>query len=334
MYIEMIVICYFIIRNKAIGVYFVKYYKNLSVFFSLFLLLQYLVFTLAHYKLSGFLPGLPLYIESTEFESVVETEMYVAVHSMFTERSHFCAYVTPSLAMFIWNNKEKKRLLKICIVIVSVFLSTSSNGIIAVSFIIAFYLYKRFFTSIKIHYIVIGVMLLLGGVVFMLRSSYIQGVTYGLFVAPDGRPENENKAYARIYRGFLIYYSLPETEKLLGCGQRNADNCLKVKNSDAHSLLYIENFEYINSWAAILVYSGIVGFFLFGMYYYKVGKDIKEIEGRLIMIVVLMLMISSSVIMTEQWVLYLSIIYSFKNKEYETVNFYSSKNKQRNGYIA
>ena len=163
-----------------------------------------------------------------------------------------------------------------------------------------------------------------------MRSAFVSNVTYGLFIKDEG--QSNSKAYVRMYRGFLLFYELPKEEKLIGCGWRNCESCIKSKNYEAYELLFMDNFEYMNSIAQVLCYSGIIGFLLFVFFMISVIKLIKHMPGVLVIIVIIMFMSSSSILMTDMWFLYLAIIYSLKNI-YEKEYLYIEANGKRDCHL-
>ena len=154
-----------------------------------------------------------------------------------------------------------KLLLKIVIISIGVLLSTSSNGIIVMGLVYVAYIFKRYFTKLRFVHIVIGVAILAGSYYFISKSQFIDDVTYGLFTVKEGR--TESKAEARIYRGFKLYSGFSLDSKIFGIGWRNCQQYCIQKQPVLYSEYYMENFEYFNSIAGILIYSGVIGLILF-----------------------------------------------------------------------
>ena len=306
--VETFIICTMLIMNNGCYHYFLKIYIFLALFFSLFLIFQYVCYYTLRIPVSGFLPFLSFYVEEAEFKSVVETSRMIEFSSVFTERSHFCLYVVPAIVLMLWDigGKMRGKVWKVSVIIFSVFVSTSGNGIVATSIILAIYLLKKYFSKFNLAYFAVGLVIAGAGVLFVMRSSLVQAATYGLFIAEED--QTASKAYARIYRGFLLYSEMPTKQKIVGCGWREAENCLKAKNSEAYYDYHMNNFEYMNSIAQVINYSGIVGMLLFLAYIARLCRDIKSIGGRLIILVILMFMTSSSILMSEMWPFYLLLL--------------------------
>lgn len=306
MLIELTIICLVIMRNELCCRSVVKYYKWLSLIFSAFLILQYVAYHTIHISISGFIPFLSFYNSEAEFMSVEDTGRLLEISSVFTERAHFCQYVIPCMALLLWDvgGKTRAKWVKIVTILAAVLLSTSGNGLIATAVIFSVYVIKKLVFK-NIAYMIIGFAIFAGGFLFIYRSSLIQGTSYGLFVAEDG--QEASKAYIRIYRGFLLYSEMPIEEMIAGSGWRDMKSCLDKYNPSAVGLYYMDNFEYLNSIAQILIYSGIIGLLLFSIFIRCLWKDVGHVGGRIVIIIMLMFMTSSSLLLADVWILYLAI---------------------------
>ncbi len=300
-----------LIGYKKYLVYFLRYYKSLSVLFSIFLIIQFVAYHFLAIKLSGIFPFLKTYYEIEGEAFVIGFNEIVRISSFFIEPSHFALYVAPALCIFLWDigDKSKYRSLYIIVIGLAMILSTSANGIILLSIILLTYIFSKYFYKFNIKYYIFGAIILSVFVSVFLKSSLIQSSTYSLFITREHR--SESKADARIYRGFLFYYELPVNEKLFGIGWRNAKNySLTHNNSKLYNRYYITAFDYFNSISAILIYSGLLGFIFFICFIMSLWRKMQHPGGKVLIIIILASMTSSSIIMTEVWPLYLSIIFS------------------------
>jgi hypothetical protein len=107
-----------------------KLLKAVSIFSTLFLLLQYILMKFANYYLSGFIPGLPLAVDSL---NSVSREYYLGYlnrpRSIFQEPAHYASFVLLyfGIALFLNYKKEKWGLMLTGIGLV---ISGSSTGIL------------------------------------------------------------------------------------------------------------------------------------------------------------------------------------------------------------
>lgn len=312
MAIEFSVIVYFLISDKKISQPFIEVYTRIAVFFALFLLVQYVGFIFFRTTISGAIPFLEEY--NREVESISEGRL-LRICSVFAEPSHFAVYVIPALLMYIFG-KTRQRLivLKILLLTASVMLSTSSNGILVMGVVYASFLLYKFFRKINVAYFIVGGALFLGSFYFISKSEFINDVTYGLFTEEAGM--SMSKAELRVYRGFKLYVDLPIDKQLFGVGWRNAARYCKTCNNELYSTYsaHTDVFDYFNSIAGTLIYSGIIGLCLLLAFFFSMFKFTNDFSARTLIICVLVIMSSSSVLMTDQWILFLTTIISLINR--------------------
>lgn len=304
----------FFISNNSFHSNFISFYKKFSVFLSLFLITQFILYKLFSFELTGIIPFIPTYFDISNEGFVFGYNNIVKISSFFSEPSHFALYVLPALCLFLWNIDSNSRYRKFAVLIISsaTLLSTSANGIILLSIIIFLYIWNKYFLDFKIKYIALGITILITLAIFLINSSIIKSSTYSLFVVKEGR--SVSKADARVYRGFLFYKDMDINNQILGIGWRNAENFAKVeKNQLLYIRYYLEAFDYFNSIAALLIYSGMGGLFLFMSFIKSIWKTTFNFGGKVIIIIIIASMTSSSIIMTEIWPVYLIILYYISN---------------------
>lgn len=284
------------------------YYGLFAEFFSWFLLIQILLAQIGIH-LSGFIPFLDFYVSDVEFTSIDEGRMLRAA-SVFTEPSHFALYVAPVLALSLWKLKQSRSLRRIIVITAALLLSGSGNGVILAAVIYFIFIVHRYFSRRSIAMYLAGGFLLAAAVVFIPRTAFFRDVTYGLFVTEYDT--TESRAEARVYRGFVLYSQMDVREMITGIGWRDAGSYFSSKKSSLYNLFYMENFDYFNSIAGILIYSGVIGLILFLWFFLSLWKQIPFWGYRLLIIVIIVPMFSSSIYMMEQWSLYLFSLYSTK----------------------
>lgn len=292
-----------------------KLYIRLSFLFSIFLIIQFVAFVFLGIEIPGVVSFLPLYEEETT-NGIIETFSFIRLSSVFKEPSHFALFVVPSVSIII-NNSRYKPLFKglfLGIITIAIILSTSGNGIIMLA--ISYLLYpisnmfkKRNFSFKRIVLLAIIVTL---GIYLYKSSSLISDITQNMFVNENG---GNSKASYRIYRGFQLFSDVPSKYHFFGIGWKNAEVFLKAQYPSIYSSYVSEStFDYFNSIAAILLYSGYFGALLFIGFIRKLIKECRTNTSRAIIILLLVSMFSSSIFMTDQWLLYLGLIYATSNK--------------------
>lgn len=317
---EFSVIVYFLINDKKIGRTFVDIYIKLAIFFALFLLLQYVAFIFFGVTISGVIPFLEEY--NREVESVFEGRI-LRISSAFAESSHFAVYEIPALLMLLFGKtKSKCPIIWIVILSISVLLSTSSNGILIMGMVYIAYIYSRFFNKLNIAYIVIGGVILVSGYYLISRSQFIEDVTYGLFVQESDM--TTSKAEMRIYRGFNMYADMPTDKKVFGIGWRNAQDYCKTCNNQLFSKYAADVFDYFNSIAGTLIYTGLIGLTFLTLFFYTLFKRVDDFCTKTLIACVFILMGSSSILMSDQWIFFLATITSMIN---------INSNEKNNSYI-
>lgn len=325
---EFSVIVYFLINDKRIGQIFIRIYTKLAIVFAMFLLLQYIFFVFFHTPISGAIPFLNEY--NREVKSILEGRV-IRIASVFAEPSHFSVYEVPALLMLLFGKSNIRRpVIWIAVITISILLSTSSNGIIVIGIVYFSFIVYKYFRKINIAYIFIGGALLIGAFVFISRSDFIEDVTYGLFVQEADM--TTSKAELRIYRGFNLYSDLPLDKKVFGIGWRDAENYCKKCNPDLFGKYSIDVFDYFNSIAGTLIYSGLIGLIFLLMFFLSLWKRASSFSAKTLILCVLILMGTSSVLMSDQWILFLTTIISLINiGEYEENNNYSISEYNRHG---
>lgn len=325
---------YFLLINyKRFHNNFILFYKKLSVFFSIFLIAQFISYKLFSIEFTGIIPFLNTYIDISDEAFAVGHNNIVKISSFFIEPSHFSLYVLPALCIYLWNidsnSNSKHRTIAVFFISFATLLSTSANGIILLSIILISYILNKYFQKFQIKHIVFGILTLLTFLILLLNSSFIKSATYGLFVVKEDR--SVSKADARIYRGFLFYKDMDITNQIHGVGWKNAENFAKAeKNQLLYNRYYLKAFNYFNSIAAFLIYSGVIGLFLFLSYIRTIWKNTFNFGGKVIIIIILASMTSSSIIMTEIWPIYLIILFYISNLKPIVTNY----NNEPINYIA
>lgn len=324
--IEFAIVIFFLIADIKLSNAFIELYTRLAFIFALFLIIQYVSLVFFGTPISGNIPFLEEY--EREVGSIIEGRI-VRISSVFAEPSHFSVYEAPALVMFLWGKtKQKWPIIKIVVITIAVLLSTSSNGIIVMGFIYATYIINRYFSKLNIIYIIIGTVLFIGAYYFITNSTYLNDVTYGLFTQEEGM--TTSKAEGRIYRGYYMYMDMPLECKIFGVGWRNAEAYCQASNPELLGKYAYDGFNYFNSLAGSLIFAGIIGFVALLSFFFSLFKFTNDYSARVLIVAVLILMGTSSVLLSDQWIFFLAAIVSLinKSKDEENYNYYIS---QHNG---
>jgi hypothetical protein len=214
--------------------------------------------------------------------------------------------------MYLFNKTQQNGVVvKIVIISLAILFSTSSNGILVMGVVYFAYLVNKYFSRFHVGYFIFGGIIFIIVAYFVLNSDYIDKVTYGLFTQEVGM--SESKADMRIYRGFNFYGDMPLESEIFGVGWRNAENFSKECNTHLYSYYNAKVFDYFNSIAGTLIYAGVIGLSLLLLFFQSLWRRTKDFATRTLVICVLMLMTSSSVLMSDQWVLFLDSITALTN---------------------
>lgn len=301
--------------NTNIHNYFLKAYIWLSFAFSAFLIVQDISILFFSRPIEGLISFLP---RATDVESSFsDNNIYIRISSVFSEPSHFSLYTIPSACILLWKIQViKHRLFVLSSITAANFMSTSGNGIVLIIIIYTIYIVHSNIKRFDFRKLTIAGTILVTGV-FILNMEIMQNITSNLF---SENAYGYDKSEYRIKRGFRLFSDMPVKEKTFGIGWGNAEN-LTRKNYPEIYAKYVGDarFDYFNSIAGILIYTGLLGMALFMVFIYSLFVKAKSFGEKVIIFIVLLTMVSSSVFMAETWLLYLMIIYSTRNARHQII---------------
>ena len=303
----------FITSNKNLYGSFLKYYLYLSLFFSIFLIIQAVSLFIFSYPIEGLLLAIP---RVADIESSITDEiLYVRLASVFAEPSHFALYVIPSVCILLWDIVSFRfRKFALLAISTAVIVSTSGNGIILLA--IVYILFALYVGLRKVNYksiTIVACIICVG--IFIFNSEFMQGITGSLFSDDMGYDKSEY----RIKRGFMLYNDLPAFDKLIGVGWGNAEKYSRENNTQIYGKYSAEaRFDYFNSISGILIYTGMVGFVLFVLFFMSLYRKTTNYGSKVILLVIFITLFSSSIFMAEQWLLYLMLVYSTSHIKFST----------------
>lgn len=285
----------------------IKAYKFLCFCAIFLVIVQWAAFLITGYRISFMLLFLP-FNDAYEFLNVhfiTVSETQTSFAAFFSERSHFCLFITPLLCMSIYEFLQKKGKVWVPVITTLAMLSTTSgNGIVvsAIAWIVAaFFVIKG---RKKIFGLILVVLLVIGAYLIMRQIPAFNAIFSKLFTSND--TYSHSKADYRIYRGFDYFFQLPLFNKFFGIGYR----CLESSFSYYHLVDHFNTTgEYMGCIGQVLVYSGALGMLLFMVFIWKLFSRSNELS-RIILICFLAYCFSSSIYFDAIWILYFALVFS------------------------
>lgn len=270
--------------------YFIKSALFIGIICSFFLCYQYALIYLNINPPDGKLPFLT-FKETSGWASIDVNNMYLRrVHSFFPEPSYFAIYILPLLAYSLIKNKITISI----IFIISLFLSTSSLGIIGSAILVIIKFLKIEDLKKKKKFLsVLGVMLTLYYMfnnldVFSYNSDKIQNL-------------NENSEIRLI--GYLEYYLiLPDILQVVGVGSNQLAS-------------YFEEFNlknYSNAFVLSLLNFGFLGFF--ALIIFIISRYIKYKDSRNYILLFFIICCVDAFLYNTYFFYILSYVFIFSNK--------------------
>ena len=311
----------------------IRIYTAIIIILTAFLALQIFLFYIFKFPLDLKLPFFRLLeIYDGHFNylaRIIGLNINARFSSFFSEPSHYAQYVLPFLCMklFGYKNMVKKNLVHAIIVTIFILLSVSGNGIVTAAIIWGAYFVSRGNKNVIKNTIwtVIGIVVI--GIVYNLLLNF-SGFSDSFNRMFTSSGDISSKADYRIYRGFLAYTRMPLIHQLFGVGFKNFTAAM------LHYGIYNQfdrqgvNPEYLNAIAQILIYSGIIGIFLYGLMLIGFYRR-TDICGKVLVITFFALCISSSIFMDTTWLLYMLLIFACikSNGLDKNLKYYSRRRK-------
>lgn len=240
--------------------------------------------------------------------------------SFFIEPSFFSYYALPCLALTLQHKKGnvKKQLIYSLFISISIFLTTSTTGIVTVIILWIVYFINTFKKLSKTQFL--NILLLFALVFILVVVATSQGPIAELLHRKWNQLFSVNKSTVfnstslRLLRGFGFYSNMDYVSKLIGCGFTHIRDYYFLANMHLAGDYIGLQVDYMNSFGALLCSLGIVGSMLYWTQFYKlmkkIGKSMKEL-----FIVLIVLIMTSSFIDSTFYFLIIAFILSFLQKE-------------------
>lgn len=183
--------------------------------------------------------------------------------SLFREPAHFAQYILPLLAIELFYDQKNNKIISpfaVCPIIVLLLLR-SGNGLVGLALLLLVKLYQIAVQSnfkTKLISILFAIPLMAYS-----ANYYVQSTIGEEMVARTIELENDQSAHswARVWRGYYIYGSLPTINKLLGASD---DQILSYMPSHLRLLNSSQNL-YVNGVQQILISKGLIGLLIFSI---------------------------------------------------------------------
>lgn len=301
-------------KNKILTIY-----KFFCYCFSIYAILQAVIYLTTHYMLPANILPIP-WSREIDTASILSNAQnyYFRGFGPFQEPSYLAKFILPGLAfsLFGWpQNKSIKSDWKLSLIILgTIFVSTSVQGILISSVTIFLYCfnYKQKIPLVgKLLFLLVIVTM---GIIFL--SSDILSVASERMLALFRGQDYGYSNGLRLFRGFAFWYKMPFIFKIIGTGLGNMANFAFVYDifTKFDYTLRDPNFlEYGSGLSLILVQSGIVGFLLTLLWFYNVLKHLNS-TGKIILMQFFCALISGGSIFSVLTVFYCSLIFINRRK--------------------
>jgi hypothetical protein len=282
--------------------YCMQWYGRISIFATLYLMLQLFLFYTNGTLLRGTIPWLDVTNEYYSFEGQKSLLLdFYRPHSIFLEPGYYVIFILPFLAYSLFNKHTSNLKLSIFLTI-GLVLSTSGQGLILSVVIWSIWIIRQTLNKKrKVKIQIIPIFFLFVVITpFILQNDTIQRSIDRLWGGPTA------SSTSRIFDGFNIYGELPILYKVIGVGFGNEAFLInnQLISSGSQGVL-----SYMNSLAYILVNLGIIGFLLLiGIFIFMFIKA----RGfqRICLFILVILSAVGTIFVSSTIILYISIIMS------------------------
>lgn len=291
---------------------------KISTLIGIYILIQYLSYnffsTILPFKILPFswASGSEFSIKDVEY---IAYRYFYRPSGIFIEPAAAAQFLLPGLVFAIYNKNDRNtvRYMIVAILVASIYLTTSTQGLAVLIFIILLKLYSlhtKYYLKVFVYGItVISLLIIISRVnLFELINSFILSFE---------SVERGSSLAIRIFRGFEVFKFLPIIYMLIGVGHGNLGNYVLSNQiiTKYDPIPLTEAFaEYANAFSLVLLYYGLIGSVLFLVILIDVGVHTKNAH-RLLLYVYCLLMLSSGVFFNISIVFYFALLYSGYGRE-------------------
>ncbi len=303
--------------------YGIKLYKNIARILSGYIILQFVIYRLFGYYLTGFIPFLN--ISSTgdvsSFELIhhylrtAAIDGYLRPNGFLLEPAACAQYLAPILILYLFesisplsNHYEYKN---IALITLGMLLTVSANAYISL-FLIYFIWIISVFLKKKIppKLLVTIIILIIIGILFFVFADTGKDVI-NRFIILCNNEQREGSSSIRVLRGMAFYFAMPTRFKLFGIGFGNFSQFRINYNINT---IYETIDEYMNTNAYILTSVGVIGFIIYVYFIFKFTKN-KKFQSKVLVYLLLLFGLSCSIYSTPTFILILLLIYHTPHKD-------------------
>lgn len=219
--------------------------------------------------------------------------------SIFPEPQVYATYILPLVIILL----EKKEKALVVFFSLSICLSTSSLGILALLFIFLYYFCLNDLKIRKKAFILLGLILV---IFIMLKIPFFNYSMNKIL-------ETDFTNNVRLTRGFNVFTKLDLPQMIFGIGYNNFgyfldQNYLIMNDTISHVM---KNPAYITSIYETLVYFGLIGFGIYGIFFISF---LKQKKFRVLILLLFVLSFAQTILFNGSWLFYLIIYFNYTKK--------------------
>lgn len=319
---------YFIVFFEDINLkQFIKFYKILALIIIIFFYLQEFTYFTTGYRISGLMPGLPIYLEGVEDAKTFVREQTYANRSssFFSEPAALVQFLIPLLAIFLFDKKQSNRYFWIGLLGFTLLMTRSGNALLGLLVIFIIFVFKILQkSSIIIKIIYIFSILIFGSIALKI---YINSeIGEDLIERKEEITEIDEKSsgFFRIFRGYFVYDDYSPNEKIFGI-----DDIILIEKITDSSIVATDSHVnlYFNVIQSILLRTGIIGLSIFLMFLRSLWIK-NSVTGRAILLCFFAYMFLTSHYFTSTMIFYLTLSYKYQQKEKSKLSNLSLRNSK------
>ena len=293
----------------------VKYYTWTAWVCIAFFAVQEITFRTSGIRISGIFSVLPIALnEVSDASSFIVNKMTSdRGAAFFSEPAYLSQYLMPLLAISLFNKKDKKYILKSVIIVITIFLTASGTGIIAIGAVLAVYMLylmtsKSIVSKLFVMFLFIGTFIF---VPYFLNTEIGEKMLSRQSELSFEYDSGSRSGFMRLYRGLYVYDDYSVSEKIFG-----NDNNAAIKEHISHSVFAFtfadDNDTFFNGVQYTLLRTGLIGLLIMIMLHVRIFKQNNSC-GRAILMGFVTLMFMEAVFFGNNMILYLIFAERFKN---------------------
>ena len=302
--------------------YALKIIKKIAIVLSIYMVLQFITYSLLGVQLPNVIPFLQTnisggYVGEELLEKIgrnASYDGYLRVSGFFSEPAVCAHFLSVALLLELCPAVGKVKDFRTSFLYtIALVLTFSVNAYIAI--IVCWGIWVLFNSQNRKKSNLISTIFIFSiivvGIVFIALNDVTKRVFERLLLLGD-TSITEGSSVIRVLRGMSFYFEMPTSFQIFGSG---FGNFIQFRDIYGITTIYETPDEYMNTNAYILVSSGFIGFILFVGTLYIIAKK-RITVSKMILLIVIMFGFSSSIYSSAQFVIMLSfILYTPKKKE-------------------